>query len=338
MPLSLPKHVRRKVSKGRTYYYFDTGQKIDGKPVLARLPDLRDPKFGGSLAALQGHRSRRAPVELLKVPKLVDEYESSPAWRALSPNSQRLYEIYLRRLEKLLPTAPAAEVTRADVRKLMDGMAATPGAANAFLSAARALFAWAKDRDLVPANPCEGVDALPGGEHQPWPEHILRAALASDDAAVRRLTHMLYYTAQRLGDVLAMTWADVSDDRLLVRQQKTGRVLSIPLHRALRDELGSTSGEGPILRSPAGRPYSGDMARKVLKTFTASQNVPCVPHGLRKNAVIALLEAGCSVAETAAISGQTLQMVEHYAKRRDQALLASSAMMRWEGAADNRRG
>ncbi|MEG8051008.1 hypothetical protein QP178_14425 [Sphingomonas aurantiaca] len=55
-----------------------------------------------------------------------------------------------------------------------------------------------------------------------------------------------------------------------------------------------------------------------------------MPHGLRKNAVIALLEAGCSTAETASVSGQSLQMVELYARQRNQSTLADSALARWE--------
>lgn len=36
-------------------------------------------------------------------------------------------------------------------------------------------------------------------------------------------------------------------------------------------------------------------------------------HGLRKSAVVFLLEAGCADAEVAAITGQSREMVEHYA-------------------------
>lgn len=332
MPLKLPKYVKRVQSKGHSYYYFDTGKKVDGKKVYARLPDLRDPKFGGSLAALQGHRNRTGPADPIKVPKLVDLYQRSPAYRALAPSSQKLYDIYLRRLEKLLPTAPIAEVTRGDIRKLVDNMASTPGAANAFLNVTGAIFKWAFDRELVPSNPAAKIDQLRLGEHQPWPEHILRLALSAEDGRVRLLTHLLYFTAQRLGDVLKMDWKDLADDRVVVRQQKTGKLLSVPLHRELRAELAQWSGAGLICQAPKGGPLHPDAARQLLKDFTAAANTPCVPHGLRKNAVIALLEAGCSVAETSAISGQTLQMVEHYAKQRDQAALAGSAMMRWEGA------
>ena len=58
----LPKYVKRVRSKGKDYYYFDTGKRVDGKKVYAKLPDLRDMKFGGSYAALMGHRNRKQTV------------------------------------------------------------------------------------------------------------------------------------------------------------------------------------------------------------------------------------------------------------------------------------
>jgi integrase len=64
-------------------------------------------------------------------------------------------------------------------------------------------------------------------------------------------------------------------------------------------------------------------------------------HGLRKNAAVALADAGCSEFEIMAITGhRTVAMVAHYAKRRDQRLHARSAMDKWEqsGKLRNRRG
>jgi hypothetical protein len=57
-----------------------------------------------------------------------------------------------------------------------------------------------------------------------------------------------------------------------------------------------------------------------------------VPHGLRKNAVRALLEAGCTVNEVSSITGQTAQMVEHYAREVNQLKLAEEAIRKWEAA------
>src|SRR5262245_22172980 len=44
------------------------------------------------------------------------------------------------------------------------------------------------------------------------------------------------------------------------------------------------------------------------------------------------LEAGCTDAETAAITGQSRDMVEHYAKQVNQKRLAAAAILKWETA------
>ncbi len=328
----LPKYVKCVRSKGRDYYYFDTGKRVDGKRVYTPLPHLRSPEFGGSYAAMMGHRNRPGPKERLSVPALIDLYERSGAYRALSASSQKLYGIYLRRFEKLMPTAPAAEITAIDMQTLVDKMADTPGAANQFAAVTRTLFSWAAARGYVTSNPCEHIVRNAKGEHAPWPDHILAAALAADDGTVRLLTHLLFYTGQRIGDVLRMTWADIVDGRVKVRQAKTGKLLTIRLHSALATELARhPRATLTICATKAGRPMTDDWARKQLQAFAAKRGAQIVPHGLRKNAVIALLANQCSIAETAAITGQTLQMVEHYAKQRDQVALADSAVLRWEG-------
>ena len=45
-----------------------------------------------------------------------------------------------------------------------------------------------------------------------------------------------------------------------------------------------------------------------------------------------LLEAGCTTAEVAAITGQSFDMVEHYAKQVNQKKLAAAAILKWENA------
>lgn len=72
--------------------------------------------------------------------------------------------------------------------------------------------------------------------------------------------------------------------------------------------------------------------RRVLQDFTATLDAKTVPHGLRKNAVNALLEVGCTVPEVAAITGQTHQIVEHYAKRVDRRKLGKAAILKFEKA------
>lgn len=45
-----------------------------------------------------------------------------------------------------------------------------------------------------------------------------------------------------------------------------------------------------------------------------------------------LLEAGCTTAEVASITGQSFEMVEHYAREVNQRKLAVAAIAKWENA------
>jgi len=50
------------------------------------------------------------------------------------------------------------------------------------------------------------------------------------------------------------------------------------------------------------------------------------------SAVVFLLEAGCSDADTAAITGQSRDMIEHYARQVNQKRLAAAAILKWKAA------
>lgn len=331
MPRKLPKYVRTKTAKGKTYLYFDTGQRDDdGKLILKRLPDVKDPTFGRALSAAQTTRDRRsATPHVLTVAALANLYEKSQEFGRLAHASRINYGTYLKAARERLGIAPAAEVTPEDVRIIRDKMADRPGAANMFVRTLGSLYSWGRKRQHVTNNPVLDVELLEQGEHEPWPEWLLDLAL--QDEAVRLPVAMLYYTAQRIGDVCRMRWSDIRGGGIELKQQKTGLTLTIPIHRdlaALLDGLPRTA--LTMLQNPAGGPWTPHTLRRVLQTWAVAQGAEIVPHGLRKNAVNALLEAGCSSAETAAISGQTLQVIEHYAKRRDRSVLGKAAILRWE--------
>ena len=53
---------------------------------------------------------------------------------------------------------------------------------------------------------------------------------------------------------------------------------------------------------------------------------------LAKRVGVMLLEAGCTTAEVASITGQSFEMVEHYARQVSQRKLAVAAIAKWENA------
>ena len=340
MPHKYPKHVKRVTAKGKVYFYFDTGTRAPDKngdlqKVYVRLPDVRAADFGDKLAAAQAARTKRQRQQMMMtVERMATLYQDSREWRALAKNTQDLYTIYLRDVNKYLGHAPAHDVIPSDVETMLDRMGARPGAANAAMRVLGALYAWGRKRSHIGGaiNPTSGIKDIPAGEHKAWPEYVVQAALQSPDERVRLATHLLLYTGQRIGDVMAMRWGDIRDGVIQVRQQKTGKELSIPLHSALAAELQRTSRRGmTIITSRDGKAMTDQTIRRYIKAHGRQFGLQIVPHGLRKNAVIALLESGCSVAETAAITGQTYGMVEHYAKQINQARMASAAIIKWQG-------
>ena len=330
---SIP-HVKRVRDRyGKARFYFDTGAKTTrGKIVYKRMPDISEPNWGTVYAALKAARTRRVDIapEFL-VPDLIRLYELSPEFRGLSKGSQTTYGYYLAQLAEAFDKAPARGVERRDIYALIDSMAARPAAANMALTVARNIWTWGAKREHVSIDPTAGIEMFDGGEYEPWPERLLEAALASADPKVQLSTAMLYYTAQRIGDVCAMRWTDIREGMLAVTQQKTGKELTIPIHRDLQTVLDATPRIGlTILAESDSKAASSPLIRARLQRFATKLGYKVVPHGLRKNAVNALLESGCSIGETSSISGQSLGMVEHYAKRRNNQKMASAAILRWE--------
>ncbi|MBB4642321.1 tyrosine-type recombinase/integrase [Rhizorhapis suberifaciens] len=329
--LAYTKTVR---AKGKVYVYFDTGEKdARGKVIYKPLPSPSDKSFGSVYAAMLGHRERRTEHGALTVKAFVEQYHASQKFLKLQPSTQKLYRIYQGRFADMLPTAPADRIERLDIVTLFDRMSSkTPGAANMLIASVSALYRWGRRAGLVTNRPADDIDENDLGEHEPWPDELLRAALESDDPTVRMAVHLLYYTAQRIGDVAAMRWSMISDGVLTIRQQKTRKDMVIPLHPALCRELDSRDRDlRTILLNDDGKAFNEGTLRRVIQNWAKGRGVKIVPHGLRKNAVNALLEVGCSVAQTAAISGQSLRMVEYYARRRSQSSLARSAMKLWGG-------
>lgn len=336
---SYPDFIKKVRARGNDYEYFDTGQTVAGKRVYKRLPKKSDPSYGGVYASLLAARTSRAALKSdTTVADLSRAYQKSEKFTRRSDGTQHTYLIYIRRIEAEMGDAPLAEVERSDIVALLDKMAATPGAAKMVLAVMQNLMRFAIKREWIKIDPTDGIDfgEKSEEEHEPWPGDLIEAALV--DANVGLAVGLLYYTGQRIGDVCKMRWSDIRDGFVYVKQQKTGKELDIQLHSDLKALLDATPREAlTILYGRNGRPMKVDTLRKHLQRFARTLSYEVVPHGLRKNAVNALLEAGCSTGEVSSITGQSLGMVEHYARRRNNKRLGSAAVLKWEGTKSGNR-
>lgn len=327
-------HTKSVKRHGREYVYFNTGQKIDGRVVYVSLGRKDADDFGSRYSAAKAARTRRTGLPTsLTVPQLTQRYDRSPEFLKKSMGTQRTYGVYLRRLATEFDNAPAGGLDSSDIYELMDDMAGKPAAIDMMILAGKAMYAWAVKRKYVLRNPFDEVDRedWEARAYQPWPDAVVEAAL--EDERLGLPVALLYFTAQRIGDVCRMRWDQIDGEDLHVVQQKTGKKILVPLHERLAAILASAPRTGETIMADArGKPLKDQTIRSWIARFGADHGVKLVPHGLRKNAVEALLEADCSVAETSAISGQSLQMVEHYAKQRETKLAGRRAIAKWERA------
>ncbi len=132
-------------------------------------------------------------------------------------------------------------------------------------------------------------------------------------------------------DALKLRWSDIRDGYVAVVPTKTARFgtsLDIKMSQELAVELAKTPRRGmTIVTQGNGKPVGYAIALRDLKAFAAGLGYNVVPHGLRKNAVNSLLEAGATVAQVSAITGQSFGVVEMYAKRMKRREMGAGAVV-----------
>lgn len=335
----LPKHVHKKCAKGHTYYYYDLGRDEYDRRVLKRLPDIRHRDFASALSAAKAQRTKGEKANGAKTfDWLVKLYERSPEFAAKAHNTKRQYIRHLAYANaefrnRLGHSAPLHLLTAEQMVIVRDKFAGEPGKANAILRAVSALYVWAMKpgRRYATKNIAAGIDPLATGEHEPWPKWLVADAL--DDPAIRLPVALLYYSGQRIGDAVKLGRGNISQGILSLKQQKTGLQMRIAVHKRLAEIIEADAPKDAMvfLLGEKGRPATDSGIRQRIQKWAKDKHgLHVVPHGLRKSAVNALLAAGCSAAEVSAITGQSLQMVEHYAKGRDSEHLSRAAILKFE--------
>lgn len=333
-------HVKFVKSKGKSYPFFNTGQKrASGATIYVGLPQFASPDFWPAYGAQMAVRTKRAKGTAYTIKNLCRDYENSKFFAAKAKNTQTLYLLTMKRIVASLGDYPVDDLQKEDLDLVLENEQAGPGAHNIFIAVLGIIYKHARRTGKTKLRPTEDLEKMEIGEHEAWPEQLVEAGLVAEHDRTRLAVHLLFFTGQRIGDVCKMRWSDVRGDAIHVLPEKTRRkhktALRIPLLTELRDELERTPKRGlTIITNHLGQPMGDQVIRRELKAFGDKHGFKVVPHGLRKNAVIALLEAGCTVAETASITGQSFQMVEYYARQVDQRKLGNAAIIKLE----NKRG
>jgi integrase len=345
--VKLPPHVHAVKARGKDYYYFQRFRSTERQEPRIKLPGAPLDRDGIPVAEWwRAYRKLSGEVE----PKakrgtfsaVILAYKESPEWRELSARTRSERGRHLAKIEAAWGELLVTGLEARHVLQLRDRHAATPGEANNIVRSLSSLMSWSIPRGWRTYNPCTKIRMLRIGQgYAPWTWEEIEEFRTHARADLRWAAAVALYSGQRQGDVLGMLWSDIQEGLISVTQNKTGKKLWIPMHEHLRAVLAEIPRVSVhVLTNSRGVPWTTDgfksswgdeMKREAFKELHERE---LVFHGLRKSAVVFLLEAGCTDAEVSAITGQSRGMVVHYAREVNQKKLAAAAVLKWQAAGE----
>jgi integrase len=265
---------------------------------------------------------------------LVAAYYASADFKNLRPSTAKVYRNILERFREEHGDKSVATMKSKNVRDLMAEKAATPDTANRLLGLISIIMEHAIAEGWREDNPAFGVKRL---KHRSdgfatWGESDIEVYRAHYALGTRErlVLEVALGTALRRGDIVRLGWQHVVKGKIVIKQNKTGAPVTVPIVRELqaaldlcpRDRLSFIAGAG-------GRPLGAESLGAGFRDWVRMAGLPdqLSLHGLRKAAARRLAEAGCTPHEIKAITGhKTLSEVERYCREAENKRLAESGM------------
>jgi hypothetical protein len=225
------------------------------------------------------------------------------------------------------------KIRRGDILFRRDALADTPRIADLFVAVMSLLLTFARDRGYREDHPGQRIPKInQAAPYEPWTAEELAEFLKRTTPECRLATMALLFTGQRQSDIVN-TPAPDKDGRIQLVQEKTGKHVMLRLHEKLKAEHSTQKVQSTrwLIVNTKGQQWTAEGLRTLL--YRERERLGYLhrqPHGWRKNSILYLFEAGASAPQAASVTGQSLQMVEHYWHRSNQGTLADQAIGLWE--------
>ena len=278
---------------------------------------------------------------------VIARYRQSDDYRDLAPGTVKYYKRYLRDIEALGPALSFAGLSRQVVVDFLDTFPARHQRRQC-AAVLKALFRLARYHGLVMIDQAAGLRLKTTAPRERiWSDAESVAWLKTAETGDPHMTTgflILLHTAQRPGDMLKMTWPQYSGGAIRLRQQKTNKLLDVPIAAELAQHLDAVPRAPRCLTivSYQGRPVS----------YTPVSRTLCPDHGRGRHrrragarssphAMVNMALAGATVPQIASVSGHSIEatarILETYLPR--NRALADAAITRLDDhRAARRRG
>lgn len=324
---------RNKDGKIRLYWH-----RKGHKPV--RLPNGPEWMVEADRLNREHHGKKAVTVIENSVAWAIRVYRDSDGYKDLAPITKAIYERWLKYYEEKFGPLHCKGVTRKVVMAKSRQIKNRPTRITA-MAVLKNILNVAYDEGVIDVNPASELKLKKNPPRQAiWqPEDMakwLEAASRHKHAhAARRFFCLLRYTGQRPVDCVQMTKVRYNGDTIKVRQQKTGKLVEIPTHHEMKAELATDHFPNSLflIAKPSGKPFDRNYMGYVFREICTSAGLDSLQaRDLRRTAIVALGEAGCTPVEISAISGhdidQTARILETYLPR--TLPMARNAIRKWE--------
>jgi integrase len=278
---------------------------------------------------------------------VIARYRQSDDYRDLAPGTVKYYKRYLRDIEALGPALSFAGLTRQVVVDFLDTFPARHQRRQC-AAVLKALFRLTRYHGLVMIDQAAGLRLKTTAPRERiWSDAESVAWLKAAEIEDPHMTTgflILLHTAQRPGDILKMTWPQYSGGAIRLRQQKTNKLLDVPIAAELARHLDAVPRAPRCLTivSYRGRPVSYSRFRERFAQITAAAGIAgAQARDLRRTAMVNMALAGATVPQIASVSGHSIEatarILETYLPR--NRALADAAITRLDDhRAARRRG
>ena len=302
--------VKKRLANGevKTYCYaWRGGPAIDARPGTSDFVRLYT----------EAHASIRKP-RAGTLMTLIAEFKVSADYRRLARATLRAYATYIKLIETEFGDLPIAALAdprvRGEFKVWRDAFATTPRKADYAWTTLARILSFAKDRGLIPVNPCQSGGRLYKAERTDklWGETDVANFLAVAGPELRLAIILALWTGQRQGDLLHLPWSAYDGNKLRLQQGKTGRRVVIPVGEPLRLALDGAHRCCPlILTNTLSRPWSSDGFRTSWGKACGKAGIYGLTfHDLRGSSVVRLALADATVPQIATVTGHSLKDVE----------------------------
>lgn len=318
MPRPRPPHLHRQNSRtGEIVWYVRVGK----GPRTRIRGEYGSADFTRNYhAVIQGGAAEPAKTGEETIAWLIERYRASADWAAFKPATRKQREAIFRRLIKNVGQEPISALNRKSIVATMDERADAPTVGNMLLKALRGLFAWALKADLVALDPTIRIKKtrVETEGFAVWTKADIATYQAKWAIGTReRLAFdILYYTGLRRGDAVQFGRQHITDGVGMMRAEKTGQEVYIPILPELAKSIAATpTGDLAFIIGKRGAPCTKESFGTWFRIACRAAGVNKSAHGLRKADATAAAEAGATEAELDARFGwRGKGMAQHYTK------------------------